>query len=392
MRILFCTNSLGAKGGIEKVTIVKANAFADMEGNEVAVCFTDRGTYPDDMIHPLSEKVKVIDLGVSFWDLYPLNLKNLIITAPKKFRLLRKALKKAIRDFHPDIVITTGSYEKYALATIRPSSLLDKPCVKVREYHFNSNYRDFLPVKSKISSLAAYFENKVLSRMFDMNYLLTREDLETNFNGRKGFDFMYNPGTFPHPPYLPMSERDKAIIVVSRLTDQKNVHAIIRAWSAIRHDIPDWQLRIVGDGEQRQELEELANKLGVSENVEFMGFRKNVQELMTHSRILAMASKYEGFGINIVEAMACGTVPVAYRTPYGPSDIITHGENGFLVDYMHEEELAATLRGLIITPERIERMSVAAEIRARDFAIDTITSLWMEKYRELLDATFQNEL
>lgn len=368
------------------MTIVKANVFAEMECNEVAVCFTDKGTYPDDVIHPLSDKVRVIDLGVPFWDLHPLNLRNLLTSAPRKFLKLRKALKNVIRGFHPDIVITTGSYEKYALATIRPSTLLGKPCAKVREYHFNSNYRDFLPVKSQISSLAAYFENKVLSRMFDMNYLLTREDLETNFKSRKGFDFMYNPVTFHHSPYLPMSERDKTVIVVSRLTDQKNVHAIIRAWSAIKYDIPGWRLRIVGDGDQRQELESLANKLGVSDTVEFLGFRKDVQELMTQSRILAMASKYEGFGINIVEAMACGTVPVSYRTPYGPSDIINHGEDGFLVDYMYEEKLATTLRGLIVTSDRAERMSRAAVERAKDFAPDRICSLWMGKYCKLLDA------
>lgn len=132
------------------MTIVKANALASISGNEVEVCFTDKGTYPDDMIHSLSEKVMVTDLRVPFWDLYPLSLKNLTICTPRKFRTLRKALKKTIPDFLPDIVITTGRYEKYALATICPVSLLCT-CAKVREYHFNSNYRDFLPHKSWIS-------------------------------------------------------------------------------------------------------------------------------------------------------------------------------------------------------------------------------------------------
>lgn len=111
MRILFCTNSLGAHGGIERVTIVKANAFAEIPGNEVAVCFTDKGTYPDDTIHPISDKVRVIDLGVTFWDLYPLNLKNLMVTAPMKLYRLRKAIRKAILDFKPDVVITISGYE-----------------------------------------------------------------------------------------------------------------------------------------------------------------------------------------------------------------------------------------------------------------------------------------
>ncbi len=384
MRILFCTNSLGAKGGIERVTIVKANAFAEIEGNVVAVCFTDRGNYPHDMIHTLSDKVEVIDLGVPFWNLYPLNLRNLLFVAPAKFVKLRSSLKKVIRGFCPDIVITTGSYEKYALASIRPSAILGKPCAKVREYHFCSNYRDYLPVRSGLASLAASFEYNILGKMFDMNYLLTREDLEAHFHGRKGFDYMYNPVSFSYCPCIPMAERDKAVIVVCRLTAQKNVHAIIRSWAAIMDDVPEWKLRIVGDGDQRRELEALAVSLGASRSVEFLGFRKDVPELMSRSRILAMTSRYEGFTLNMLEAMVCGTVPVAYKAPYGPLDLITDGVDGVLVDYMDEAQFAERLRSLIMDPFRQEQMSRAACERVKDFMPDRIASRWMNKYNELL--------
>lgn len=384
MKILFCTNSLGAKGGIEKVTIVKANAFADIEGTEVAVCFTDRGSYPADMIHPLSPKVKVIDLGVPFWDLYPLNLRNLLVEAPRKFARLRKALKREISDFRPDVVITTGSYEKYALATIRPSKLTGGRCAKVREYHFNSDYRRYLPQKSKVGKAAEMFEYKVLGQMFDMNYLLTREDKETNFKGRKGFGYQYNPVTFTASERVPVEQRDKAVIAVCRLTDQKNVHATIRAWAAVKSHAEGWVLRIAGDGEQRRELEALAADLGVAESVEFLGFRKDVPELLRHARILAMTSRYEGFGINIVEAMASGTVPVAYRTPYGPADIITDGVDGILVDYMDERMFAERLAELMSSLGTLEAMSVAAVERAKDFSTARIAEQWMKKYSELL--------
>ena len=366
------------------VTIVKANSFAEIPGCNVAVCYTDRGNYPQDMIHPLSDKVRVYDLGVTFWDLHPLNLRNLLVNAPKKFMLLRKALKRVIRDFRPDVVITTGSYEKFGVATICPSRLLGKPCAKVREYHFCSNYRDYLPHKSRVAGLAEAFEYRALGRMFDMNYLLTREDLETNFKGRKGFDYMYNPVTFCPPERRPMSERDDAVIVVCRLTDQKNVHAIIRAWAAICGDVAGWRLRIVGDGNRRQELEALADKLGIADTVDFLGFRKDVQELLSRSKILAMTSRYEGFTLNMLEAIVCGTVPVAYRAPYGPADLITDGVDGVLVDYMDEVQFASRLKALIQSPDSLEAMSKAAVERSRDFFPENIASQWMEKYRELL--------
>lgn len=386
MRILFCTNSLGAQGGIEKVTIVKANAFAEINNNEVAICFTDRGSYPYNLIHPLSEKLKVIDLGVPFWDLNPLNIKNIFVKAPRKFLKLRKAMKKCILNFRPDIVITTGSYEKYALATIRTHTLLGKPCAKIREYHFGSNYRDYLPLKSKISAMCAVFEHRVLGSMFDMNFLLTREDLETHFHGKKRYDFMYNPVTFSPQPRVPLDERDKSVIVVCRLTDQKNVQATIRAWASIKKDVSGWILRIVGDGDMFHELIRLVSILGVEDSVDFLGFRKDVPDLMRRSRILAMTSKYEGFGLNIVEAMACGTVPVAYRTPYGPADIITDGVDGILVDYWNEEKFAVALRNLILSPERMEEMSIAAMRRAQDFYIHEITSRWMVKFDNIVNS------
>lgn len=384
MRILFCTNSIGAKGGIEKTVIAKANAFAEIDGNEVAICYTDKGTYPDDLIHPLSDRVNVIDLGVSFWDLHPLNLKNLLFNVPIKILRLRKAIKKAILDFRPDIVITTGSYEKYGLASINPSNLLKKPSVKIREFHFNSTYRSFLPERSWIIDIAEKFDFKVLCKLFDKNYLLTREDMETNFNGRRNFDYMYNPVHISQLPRLPIPERDKAVIVLCRLADQKNVHAIIRSWAAIRDDVQEWVLRIVGDGDQRTELENLAEALGISKNVEFLGFRKNVPEILRGCRIMAMTSKYEGFMNSMIEAIAQGTVPVAYRTPYGPTDLITDGADGVLVDYMNEKQFADKLKDLILSPDKLEAMSKAAVTRAKDFRFDKIIAQWMEKYEELL--------
>ena len=368
------------------VTIVKANSFADIPGCEVAVCYTDRGTYPQDVIHPLSDKVRVYDLGVPFWDLHPLNAKNLLVNAPKKFLRLRSALKRVIRDFRPDVVITTGSYEKFGVATIRPSRLLGKPCAKVREYHFCSNYRDFLPRKSWVADLAAVFEYRVLCWMFDMNYLLTREDMETNFRGRKGFDYMYNPVTFSMPERRPMPERDNAVIAVCRLTAQKNVHAVIRAWAAISADVTGWRLRIVGDGDQRRELEALAVELGIADTVDFLSFRKDIPELLSRSKILVMTSRYEGFTLNMLEAIVCGTVPVAYRAPYGPADLITDGVDGVLVDYMDEAQFAIRLKALILSPERLEAMSKAAVERSRDFLPGNIAIQWMEKYKRILNA------
>lgn len=386
MKILFCTNSLGAKGGIEKSLIIRANAFAEVKDIEVAICYTDKGTYPEDLIYPLSDKVKVIDLGVPFWDLHPLSLKNILVEAPKKFIRLRRSIKSTIRIFAPDIVITTGSYEKFALASLKPTKLIGKPCAKIREYRFNSTYRNYLPEKPWAIRIAEIFEFRFLCNMFDMNYLLTKEDKQSNFKNRRNFDYMYNPVHISESPRIPMSKRDKAVIVACRLEDQKNVHAIIRAWASIIKDTPGWILRIAGDGSQREELEMLARSLGVNDSVQFLGFRRDIPNLMRCSRIMAMTSRYEGFMNSMIEALSEGTISISYRTPYGPSDLITNGVDGVLVNYMDESKFASNLKEIMLSAEKQEEMSKAAVVRANDFKIDKIIAQWITKYNELLKA------
>ncbi len=381
MRILICTNSIGARGGIERVTIIKANQFAEMDGVEVALCFTDKGTYPSYMIHPISPAVKIIDCGVTFWDLHPLSLNNILYNVPKKLLSLRKSIVRIIADFMPDVVVTTGSYEKYALATINPSKVTGRPCIKIREYHFNSNYRRFIN-RTFISEVAELFECKVLCKLYDMNYLLTKEDLVKNFDGYNNFDYQYNPLSFKCKYD---NNRENIVIASGRLVEQKNFSALIRIWASIADKANGWQLWIAGEGEQREMLQELAKSLGVNSNIKFLGFCNDMSRVFSTGKILALTSKYEGFGVSIIEAMACGVVPVSYRTPYGPSDIISHGKNGMLVDYMDEQQFADALLLLMQDQDLINKMQKSAKIRAEDFAPEKIANQWIEKYKRILN-------
>lgn len=82
--------------------------------------------------------------------------------------------------------------------------------------------------------------------------------------------------------------------------------------------------------------------------------------------------------------MACGVVPLSYRTPYGPADIISHGKNGMLVDYMDESMFADTLLSLMQDQDTIRSMQKSAKERAKDFAPELITMQWMNNYKYLL--------
>jgi len=108
-------------GGIQRVTIVKANALAEVPGNEVAICYTDKGHYPK-TIHPLSPKVAIFDLGTPYWQFA--SLKKVLSSFLPTVLATRKALKNLIQRYKPNIVISTGTYEKFALASLSLSERL----------------------------------------------------------------------------------------------------------------------------------------------------------------------------------------------------------------------------------------------------------------------------
>lgn len=386
MKILICTNSLGAKGGLEKITIVKANALADIEGNEVAMCFTDKGSYPEDTIHPVSPKLRIYDLGVPFWDLHPLSLKNMLITAPKKFIALRKAMRRVIADFSPDVVITTGSYEKFGVASLNPAKITGHPAVKIREFHFSSNYRRYID-NLRFPQVAEFVDLKILPRFFDKYFLLTKEDYDTNFSGNPKYDYVNNPSTFNKVEDLPpWHTRDRKVITVARLEYQKNIEAMLRVWAMVAPCCPGWSLEIAGEGSMRNMLENLASELGISDCVKFLGFRKDVFDMLVRSRIFLLTSRYEGFPLVIPEAMSAGTVPVSFRLPYGPADIIVDGVSGVLVEYNDERVMADRLIALMNDEDMQVRMSLAACKRVEDFSLDSIVSQWIDKYKDLLSS------
>ena len=289
---------------------------------------------------------------------------------------VRSRLKKLIHSLLPDVVVTTGEQERYALASIKV------PNVKIREYHFNSNFRDYnSKERGAVNRIAAWFEYRFLGHFFDKNYLLTKEDKDTWFKDNNAFDYQYNPCSFDIPENLPVCKRENVAVAVGRLAAQKNFSALLRIWAKV--DNRNWTLHIIGDGYEREMLETLAKKLGIADSVKFLGFRKDVQEQLDKSKMLLMTSIYEGFGVNIIEAMSRGVVPVCYRTPYGPADIITDKDNGILVEYMNEEEFAVKLTALMNDEAEMCRLSKNAHTRSLDFRVEKITAEWMEKYRNL---------
>jgi glycosyltransferase involved in cell wall biosynthesis len=179
--------------------------------------------------------------------------------------------------------------------------------------------------------------------------------------------------------------REKSVLFVGRLCDKdKNISGLLRIWAKTNKD--GWTLKLVGDGEDKQYLEDYAKQLGVSSSVEFVGWVDTPMEIMTTSSLFCMTSHIEGFALVLIEAMACGLPVVSYDLPYGPSDIITDGIDGYLIPNGDEQVFADRLSQCLANEDRIAPMSVAAIEKSKQFDVDTITDLWIKKYNELLSS------
>ena len=370
MKIVYCLNSIRYLGGIQRVTVVKANALAEIEGNEIYVIVTDNKNGV--ITEPLSTKVHLIDLDINYYkDDYKSRwnvLKGIFI----KRKEHKKRLKSVLNKIQPDIVISVGQSEKNMIPSINGK------WKTIREFHFVKDYR-LRQAQSFFDKVLAWggnwYDFNFKIKGYDQIVTLTHEDQETNWKGWQNISVIPNPSTFETEKSSTLDE--KKVISVGRLSPQKNYASLIKAFKLVADKHSDWNLEIYGNGPQELELKKLIAQLNLEGNVFLKGFSSNVKEVMTNASIFALSSVFEGFGLVIVEAMACGLPVVSYVCPCGPKDIITEGKDGFLVEPNDEVTLAKQINLLIENEVLRKQMSEAAKINAKRYKVDNIISLWM---------------
>jgi glycosyltransferase involved in cell wall biosynthesis len=170
---------------------------------------------------------------------------------------------------------------------------------------------------------------------------------------------------------------------VGRLTRQKGVDVLLRAFARVEKEIPSARLVLAGDGPERKSLVALARSLGLR-RVAFLGWRSNAADVLADVDLLAMPSRWEGFGLVALEAMALGKPVVASNVSALP-EIVVPGETGLLVPREGAAELADALQVLLSDRERAERMGRAGRARAKkEFTVKGMAQRTAEIYRDLL--------
>lgn len=376
MKIVYTINSIRGLGGIQKVTLLKANALADTPQNKVYIIVTDNWmNHP--LTHELSPKITFINLQINY---YKNDYKSKFHQIISNFKIVNHyfKLQKVISQIQPDIIISVGQSEKYIVP------LLHTNAIKIREIHFNSNYRNFTYKSKKLANFLNYVDYKVMSKGYNKMVLLTKEDKDTFFQNNNKFIYIHNPVTFEPSNIINYNPNSNYVIGVGRLNTQKDFISLIKAWNLVQRECPNWKLKIVGEGPERNNLEEEIKRLNLSNSVVLTGYSNNVKKEMLESSIFVLTSLYEGFGLVLLEAMACGLPPVAFACQFGPKDIITDGKNGLLIYNRDIKSLSEKLIYLIQHPDIRKDMGNQALIRVNDFSINNIIDKWMKLFQSEL--------
>ncbi len=174
------------------------------------------------------------------------------------------------------------------------------------------------------------------------------------------------------------------ILAAGRLHISKDFPNLLRAFSLVRKEIPS-RLVILGEGEERKELENLAQELGIHEHLHLPGFVENPYKYMKHATVFVLSSQWEGFGNVLVEAMACGCPVVSTDCPSGPREILRDGEYGVLVPPKDPEKLAQGILRVLENQDLRRELSEKGKKRSLDFTVEKAVEGYVRLVEECVE-------
>ncbi len=182
---------------------------------------------------------------------------------------------------------------------------------------------------------------------------------------------------------LGIPETSSIVGTVARLVPVKGPESLIKAAKYITSKYPDTLFIFTGDGYLRQDLENKAFKMGIKENIIFLGWRDDAAKIISAYDVFVLPSLNEGMGRVLVEAMALGK-PIVASNIGGIPDLVIHGKNGFLVPPKNPRELAKYIEILLEDEKKREKMGLKGKEMSLHFSAKNMVEKIEELYAELL--------
>lgn len=377
-KIVFCTPALYSAGGVERVVSYKASFFAEQLGYDVTIIVTEgRGR---DSFFLLSDKVKVINFELGFEELWRASFIKKIFLYLTKQQQYKRLLKAELIHIRPDFTISMLRREINFLTEISDGSK------KIGELHVNrANYRNFEANDSNGFKrlFARCWMRSLVRKLKCLDQLVVLTD-----KSKASWPELSNVTVIPDPIPMPMPLsvsclHAKRVVTIGRYAYQKGYDLLLQAWAEVEKQYLDWTLDIYGMGDQTG-YRQLMTDMGVDVyRCHLNGPVEDVTKVYQNSSIFVLSSRFEGFGLVLVEAMACGLPVVSFDSPAGPDEIITDGVDGILVPSGDVHVMAEKLMALMADEELRKRLGQQARRSAKRYDMKTIASQWTTLFEKV---------
>jgi glycosyltransferase involved in cell wall biosynthesis len=345
-------------GGAERVAVNLANFYAE-EGHHVQIiAFNGHGPYRDQV----AKAVEVVALGTSSRSAF--------------FKLLR-----AMRRYRPEVVMSVmrGSNIQVGLcafffkstflfreaSTMNAIDAMHGPKRTIVKAMMRLAYSRADVVVANSEGTKAGLLNCKIAKQEQLTVIgnpVLPADVAVKLNQKADHPWLEDPHL-------------RVILSVGRLTGLKNHAMLLRSFAAVQGQRPELRLVFLGDGPEKDNLQQLAEELSIAGNIDFVAFQQNPFAYYAAADLFVLTSDFEGFGNVLVEAMAAGTPVISTDCPGGPADILLGGKLGALVPVNDHKALAHAIENTLDDEEFCAEPGLR---RANDFTIGSIAKRYLK--------------
>jgi glycosyltransferase involved in cell wall biosynthesis len=375
MRLIYFLPQLYNKGGLERTLTDKAEYMASKGHQVMFVTIEHHGS----LAYELPEGVRHEDLSCHVYSLYSQPFYRRVSGFMHLKRLFRSRMKSVLGNFRPDAIVITIPYtENFVCDLMRVAKGI--PVVVETHLAYGPHYHG----EGKLENLMQYFYNPFRAlRKVQLFITLTQGDAKSwQRLGMPNIKVIPNPlpACFNDADRHPKTKEQGRIICVGRLDVQKRYDRLVAAFALIADKHPAWHIDIFGEGKCRDAIQQQINAEGLQDRIKLRGTTSNIIDEYQRSQFFVLSSDYEGFGLVIIEAMACGLPVVGTDCPFGPSEIIEDGKTGLLAK-MDVRDLADKMEWMMTHNDERHQMGLRAYTTAARYRLDTVMPRWVEAYQ-----------